>query len=90
MMSFDQCAEAYILAHKAGWKNVKHGDQWTDTLKTYASPVFGHLPVADVDTRLVVKCLATYMGEQDRDRQSRAWSYRVRAGLGHHQRLPQR
>lgn len=58
MMTFDQCAEAYILAHKAGWKNAKHGDQWTNTLNTYASPVFGHLPVAEIDTGLVVKCLA--------------------------------
>jgi integrase len=58
MMSFDQCAEAYILAHKVGWKNAKHGDQWTNTLNTYASPVFGHLPVAEIDTGLVVKCLA--------------------------------
>ena len=58
MMSFDQCAEAYILAHKAGWKNAKHGDQWTNTLKAYASPVFGHFPVAEIDTGLVVKCLA--------------------------------
>lgn len=58
MMTFDQCAEAYILAHKAGWKNAKHADQWTNTLNAYASPVFGHLPVADIDTGLVVKCLA--------------------------------
>lgn len=58
MMTFDQCAEAYILAHRAGWKNAKHGDQWTNTLNTYASPVFGHLPVAEIDTGLVVKCLA--------------------------------
>ena len=58
MMTFDQCAEAYILAHKAGWKNAKHGDQWTNTLNAYASPVFGHLPVAEIDTGLVVKCLA--------------------------------
>jgi len=58
MMSFDQCAEAYILAHKASWKNAKHGDQWTNTLNTYASPIFGHLPVAAIDTGLVVKCLA--------------------------------
>ncbi|WP_395770255.1 tyrosine-type recombinase/integrase [Arenimonas sp.] len=56
-MSFDQCAAAYILAHKAGWKNAKHCDQWTNTLSTYASPVFGHLPVADIDTSLVMKCL---------------------------------
>ncbi len=54
MVTFDKCAEAYILAHKAGWKNVKHGDQWTNTLNAYASPVFGHLPVDDVDTGLVV------------------------------------
>jgi integrase len=58
MMTFDQCANAYILAHKASWKNAKHADQWTNTLKTYASPVFGHLPVAEIDTGLVVKCLA--------------------------------
>jgi integrase len=58
MMTFDQCAEAYILAHKAGWKNAKHGDQWANTLNTYASPVFGHLPVAEIDTALVVKSLA--------------------------------
>lgn len=57
MMTFDQCAEAYISAHKAGWKNAKHTDQWTNTLSTYASPVFGHLPVAEIDTGLVVKCL---------------------------------
>ena len=58
MMTFDQCSGAYILAHKASWKNAKHVDQWTNTLNTYASPVFGHLPVAEIDTGLVVKCLA--------------------------------
>jgi len=58
MMTFDQCAEAYILAHKASWKNAKHADQWTNTLNSYASPVFGNLPVAEIDTGLVVKCLA--------------------------------
>jgi integrase len=57
-MTFDQCAKAYILAHKAGWKNAKHAQQWTNTLNTYASPVFGHLAVAEIDTGLVVKCLA--------------------------------
>lgn len=58
MMTFDQCAQAYITAHRASWKNVKHADQWTNTIATYASPVFGQLPVAEIDTALVVKCLA--------------------------------
>jgi hypothetical protein len=34
MMTFDQCAEAYIQAHKAAWKNAKHIAQWTSTLNT--------------------------------------------------------
>lgn len=58
MMTFDQCSKTYIEAHKASWKNAKHLDQWINTLATYASPVFGQLPVAEIDTALIVKCLA--------------------------------
>jgi integrase len=58
VMTFDQCAKAYILAHKASWKNAKHADQWTNTLNTYVNPIVGHLPVAEIDTGLVVKCLS--------------------------------
>jgi integrase len=55
--TFDQCAAAYIGAHRAGWKNAKHAAQWETSLASYASPVFGTLPVADVDTELVVRAL---------------------------------
>src|SRR5215471_15476647 len=34
-MTFEQCAKAYIGAHEAGWRNAKHGAQWTATLETY-------------------------------------------------------
>lgn len=57
VMTFDQCAKAYIDAHKHGWKNPKHADQWTATIETYASPFIGKLPVAKVDTALVMKVL---------------------------------
>jgi integrase len=56
-MSFDECATAYIEAHRGGWKNEKHGEQWRNTLATYAGPVIGKLSVADVDTGLVMKVL---------------------------------
>jgi integrase len=56
-MTFRQCAEAYIEAHKAGWQNAKHAAQWSSTLKTYAYPVFGALPVQAVDVALVAKVL---------------------------------
>lgn len=57
LMTFDQCASAYIEAHRAGWKNAKHADQWANTIATYASPIIGSLPVEKVDTALVIKVL---------------------------------
>jgi hypothetical protein len=32
VLTFAQCAAAYIKALRSSWKNVKHGDQWTNTL----------------------------------------------------------
>lgn len=64
MLTFDQCAAAYIKAHRPGWKNAKHADQWENTISAYASPIFGHLPVAEIDTRLVVKCLSPIWEEK--------------------------
>jgi integrase len=56
-MTFREGAEAYIAAHKAGWKNPKHAAQWPATLATYVYPVFGDLPVQAIDTGLVMKAL---------------------------------
>ena len=56
-ISFDDAAAAYSAANEAGWKSSKHADQWRTTLKTYASPVMGHLPVARVDTALVLRVI---------------------------------
>jgi hypothetical protein len=65
LMTFDQCAAAYIDAHRSCWKNAKHAEQWTNTLATYASPVIGVLPVAHVDTDLIVKVLSPKWGDRD-------------------------
>jgi len=46
--TFKKVAEAYIAAHSAGWKNLKHAAQWRATLDTYAYPVIGAKHVADV------------------------------------------
>ncbi|HJU16855.1 MAG TPA: integrase arm-type DNA-binding domain-containing protein [Stellaceae bacterium] len=56
-MTFRECAEACIAAHKAGWKNSKHAAQWPSTLTTYVYPIFGDLPVQAIDTGLVMKAL---------------------------------
>jgi integrase len=56
-MTFTECAEAYIKAHRAGWRNGKHTAQWEATLATYAKPVMGALPVQAIDTALVLKVI---------------------------------
>lgn len=56
-LTFDECARTYIQDHEAGWRNAKHRRQWSSTLERYASPVFGKLPVAAIDTGLVMRVL---------------------------------
>lgn len=56
-ITFKDCAEAYIKSHSAGWRNAKHIQQWENTLKTYAYPVFGALPISEIDVGLVLKAL---------------------------------
>ncbi len=54
---FKDAAEAYITAHRPGWRNEKHAAQWTATLETYAYPVIGNLSVQAIDTALVMKVI---------------------------------
>ncbi len=56
-ITFKDAAERYMAAHKAGWRNDKHADQWRNTLETYAYPGLGSLPVQGVDVALVMKVL---------------------------------
>lgn len=56
-VTFTHCAASYVESHKAGWRNPKHAEQWTNTLEIYAEPVIGPLPIQDVDTGLVLKIL---------------------------------
>jgi hypothetical protein len=83
-LSFDQCAEAYVEAHRAGWKNVKHGEQWANTLATYVSPHFGSLSVSSIDG---AEGARTDPDNQDGNSLPRSRSNRIRAGLGHGARL---
>jgi integrase len=52
-ITFRTAATGYVDAHKAGWKNEKHSAQWSSTLATYAFPVFGDRPVAEIDADAV-------------------------------------
>ena len=47
--TFRACAEAYIKAKAPGWRNEKHGQQWRNTLATYAYPSIGEMLVRNIN-----------------------------------------
>jgi integrase len=55
--TFDKCADAYIKAHRPSWRNPIHAKQWETSLKNYASPIIGKLPVNAINTDHVMKVL---------------------------------
>jgi len=57
MLTFAECADQYVDSQAPGWSNPKHVAQWRSTLTKLAGPVIGHLPVDQVDTPLVLRCL---------------------------------
>ena len=56
-VTFKTVASDYISAHRAGWKNAKHAQQWENTLATYAEPIIGHLLTEEITTGHVLEIL---------------------------------
>jgi integrase len=65
-VAFKECADKYIEANRAGWKNAKHAAQWDATFnetkrgkRVYpaATAIINDLPVSAIDTGLVLKAL---------------------------------
>lgn len=56
-MTFSEAASAYIAVKEAEWRNAKHGQQWRNTLETYAEPVMGKMLVRDIEQAHVLKVL---------------------------------
>jgi len=54
-LTFREAAEAYIAAHRAGWRSARHAEQWPASLAEFAYPTIGHLSVAAIDTTLVMR-----------------------------------
>jgi integrase len=56
-VTFDEAVRKCLETKSLEWKNVKHGQQWINTLNTYASPLLGKQPVELITTDLVYKAL---------------------------------
>ena len=64
--TFKECADAYIEAHRSGWRNPKHADQWFATFNETrrgsliypaTTDLINGLPVAAIDEGLVLEVL---------------------------------
>jgi integrase len=53
--TFRECAERYIAAHEAAWRNG--GREWLASLAKHAFPVFGNMGVAAVDLPMVLQAI---------------------------------
>jgi integrase len=56
-VTFAVAADAYVESHKAAWRTQKHCREVRETLRVYAEPIVGNLPVGAVDTTLVLRIL---------------------------------
>ena len=56
-ITFDEALIQCMSAKALEWKNIKHGQQWQNTLTTYASPLLGRMSVDLITTELVYKVL---------------------------------
>ena len=63
-MTFQKAAEQYIEERRKNWKNLKHAQQWENTLKTYAYPVIAEVQVAEVDKAMVLKIIKPIWAEK--------------------------
>jgi integrase len=57
VMTFDQCYHGYVAAHRDAWRSQRHAAQWVQSVAKHVSPIIGKLPVAQIDTALVLRVL---------------------------------
>jgi integrase len=57
LITFETATRQYFDMHERKWRNARHRAQFLSSLRQYAFPVIGRLPVAAIDTGLVLKCV---------------------------------
>lgn len=56
--SFAEFAQQVHIERLPTWKNAKHGQQWINTLRDYAFPKIGRMPIDSIGQPEVMMCLA--------------------------------
>ena len=80
-LTFKEVAEACIKAKSHEWRNAKHAQQWSNSLKQYAYPILGDLPLSAISTDRVLKVVEpiwiskTETASRVRQRIETIWDY---------------
>jgi integrase len=56
--TFEEVAQQVHIDRMPTWKNAKHGQQWINTLRDYAFPKIGRMPIDSIDQPEVLMCLS--------------------------------
>jgi len=62
--TFREAAEEFIRRKEVGWRSSKHRQKWRNSVAADVYPVLGDLPVAAIDTGLVLKVIEPLWAEK--------------------------
>ncbi|MFN3143747.1 MAG: tyrosine-type recombinase/integrase [Paracoccaceae bacterium] len=62
--TFEEVAQQVHIDRMPTWKNAKHGQQWINTLRDYAFPKIGRMPVDTIGQPEVLMCLSPIWTEK--------------------------
>ncbi|SDX41227.1 tyrosine-type recombinase/integrase [Litoreibacter albidus] len=77
--TFEEVAQQVHIDRMPTWKNPKHGQQWINTLRDYAFPKIGRMPIDSIDQPEVLMCLAPIW--TDKHETARRLSQRIKTVL---------
>ena len=89
-ITFREAAFQCIATKRPEWGNIKHANQWDATLRMYAYPVIGDLPVAAINAQLILKVLQPIWATKSETAVALTRQDRARSRLGHLCRLSDR
>ncbi|RPE67335.1 integrase [Pacificibacter maritimus] len=62
--TFEEIAQQVHIDRMPTWKNAKHGQQWINTLRDYAFPKIGRMPIDSIGQREILMCLSPIWTEK--------------------------
>ena len=62
--TFEEIARQVHIDRMPTWKNAKHGEQWINTLRDYAFPKIGRMPIDSIGQPEIMMCLTPIWKEK--------------------------